>query len=78
MALLAEKTLLQNGVTKKVCVWLLFSALGAAAMIIAVNANTFAGMLAGLFIVHLVFRCSKQRLNLSLFRWEILLQVWVA
>src|SRR4051812_18243262 len=34
---------------------LLFSALGAAAMIIAVNANTFAGMLAGLFIVALGF-----------------------
>ncbi len=34
---------------------LLFSALGAAAMIIAVNANTFAGMLVGLFIVALGF-----------------------
>ncbi len=34
---------------------MLFSALGAAAMIIAVNGNTFAGMLAGLFIVALGF-----------------------
>ena len=34
---------------------LLFSALGAAAMIIAVNANTFTGMLVGLFIVALGF-----------------------
>ncbi len=34
---------------------LLFSALGAAAMIIAVNANTFSGMLVGLFIVALGF-----------------------
>jgi FHS family L-fucose permease-like MFS transporter len=34
---------------------LLFSAIGAAAMIVAVNANTFTGMLVGLFIVALGF-----------------------
>src|SRR6185503_16187853 len=40
---------------KSIVYGLLFSAIGAAAMIIAVNANTFAGMLAGLFIVALGF-----------------------
>ncbi len=34
---------------------MLFSAVGAAAMIVAVNANTFAGMLVGLFVVALGF-----------------------
>ncbi len=43
------------GYKKSIIYGLLFSALGAAAMIIAVNANTFAGMLAGLFIVALGF-----------------------
>lgn len=43
------------GYKKSIVYGLLFSALGAAAMIIAVNANTFAGMLAGLFIVALGF-----------------------
>lgn len=43
------------GYKKSIVYGLLFSALGAIAMIIAVNANTFAGMLAGLFIVALGF-----------------------
>src|SRR5258705_356459 len=43
------------GYKKSIVYGLLFSALGAAAMIIAVNANAFAGMLAGLFIVALGF-----------------------
>jgi len=43
------------GYKKSIVYGLLFSAVGAAAMIIAVNANTFAGMLAGLFIVALGF-----------------------
>lgn len=43
------------GYKKSIVYGLLFSALGAAAMIIAVNADTFAGMLAGLFIVALGF-----------------------
>jgi FHS family L-fucose permease-like MFS transporter len=43
------------GYKKSIVYGLLFSALGAAAMIIAVNANTFVGMLAGLFIVALGF-----------------------
>ena len=43
------------GYKKSIVYGLLFSAIGAAAMIIAVNANTFAGMLAGLFIVALGF-----------------------
>jgi FHS family L-fucose permease-like MFS transporter len=43
------------GYKKSIVYGLLFSALGAAAMIIAVNANTFAGMLMGLFIVALGF-----------------------
>ncbi|MEO5685361.1 MAG: MFS transporter [Chitinophagaceae bacterium] len=43
------------GFKKSIVYGLLFSALGAAAMIIAVNADTFAGMLAGFFIVALGF-----------------------
>jgi len=43
------------GYKKSIVFGLLFSALGAAVMIIAVNANTFAGMLGGLFIVALGF-----------------------
>lgn len=43
------------GYKKSIVYGLLFSALGAVAMIIAVNANTFVGMLAGLFIVALGF-----------------------
>lgn len=43
------------GYKKSIVYGLLFSAVGAAAMIIAVNANTFAGMLVGLFIVALGF-----------------------
>ncbi len=43
------------GYKKSIVYGLLFSAFGAAAMIIAVNANTFTGMLVGLFIVALGF-----------------------
>ncbi|MFC4261597.1 MFS transporter [Ferruginibacter yonginensis] len=43
------------GYKKSIVYGLLFSALGAAAMILAVNLNTFAGMLVGLFIVALGF-----------------------
>ncbi|MDB5230105.1 MAG: glucose transporter, partial [Chitinophagaceae bacterium] len=43
------------GYKKSIVYGLLFSAIGAAAMIIAVNANTFAGMLCGLFVVALGF-----------------------
>src|SRR5678809_1786465 len=43
------------GYKRSIVYGLLFSAIGAAAMIIAVNANTFAGMLAGLFVVALGF-----------------------
>ncbi|MGQ0739411.1 MAG: MFS transporter [Bacteroidota bacterium] len=43
------------GYKKSIIYGLLFSAIGAAAMILAVNANMFAGMLAGLFIVALGF-----------------------
>lgn len=43
------------GYKKSIIYGLLFSALGAIAMIIAVNGNTFAGMLVGLFIVALGF-----------------------
>jgi len=43
------------GYKRSIVYGLLFSAIGAVAMIIAVNANTFAGMLAGLFIVALGF-----------------------
>jgi FHS family L-fucose permease-like MFS transporter len=43
------------GFKKSIIYGLLFSALGAAAMIVAVQANVFAGMLIGLFIVALGF-----------------------
>jgi FHS family L-fucose permease-like MFS transporter len=43
------------GFKKSIIYGLLFSALGAAAMILAVQANAFAGMLSGLFIVALGF-----------------------
>ncbi len=43
------------GYKKSIIYGLLFSALGAAAMILAVNGNTFPGMLLGLFIVALGF-----------------------
>ncbi len=43
------------GYKKSIVYGLLFSALGAIAMIVAVNANTFAGMLFGLFVVALGF-----------------------
>lgn len=43
------------GYKKSIVYGLLFSALGAAAMIVAVNGNTFAGMLVGFFMVALGF-----------------------
>ncbi len=43
------------GYKRSIVYGLLFSALGAAAMILAVNGNSFAGMLVGLFIVALGF-----------------------
>jgi len=43
------------GYKKSIVYGLLFSAIGAAAMILAVNGNSFAGMLIGLFIVALGF-----------------------
>ncbi len=43
------------GYKKSIVYGLLFSAIGAVAMIIAVNSNTFSGMLVGLFIVALGF-----------------------
>ncbi|OSZ81578.1 MFS transporter [Chitinophagaceae bacterium IBVUCB2] len=43
------------GYKKSIVYGLLFSALGAAAMILAVNGNSFSGMLVGLFIVALGF-----------------------
>src|SRR5437868_5937222 len=43
------------GYKKSIVYGLLFSAIGAIAMIIAVNANTFTGMLVGLFVVALGF-----------------------
>jgi MFS transporter, FHS family, L-fucose permease len=43
------------GYKRSIVYGLLFSALGAVAMIIAVNANTFSGMLFGLFVVALGF-----------------------
>ena len=43
------------GYKKSIVYGLLFSAIGAAAMIVAVNANTFTGMLVGFFIVALGF-----------------------
>jgi len=51
------------GYKRSIVYGLLFSALGAAAMIIAVNANTFAGMLAGLFIVALGFSLQQTGAN---------------
>jgi MFS transporter, FHS family, L-fucose permease len=51
------------GYKRSIVYGLLFSALGAAAMIIAVNANTFTGMLVGLFIVALGFSLQQTAAN---------------
>jgi FHS family L-fucose permease-like MFS transporter len=51
------------GYKKSIVYGLLFSAIGAIAMIIAVNANTFAGMLVGLFIVALGFSLQQTAAN---------------
>ncbi|ESU26632.1 glucose/galactose transporter family protein [Flavobacterium limnosediminis JC2902] len=51
------------GYKKSIVFGLLFSALGAGAMIIAVEANLYAGMLAGLFIVALGFSLQQTAAN---------------
>lgn len=51
------------GYKKSIVFGLLFSALGAAAMILAVNGNTFAGMLLGLFVVALGFSLQQVAAN---------------
>ena len=51
------------GYKKSIVYGLLFSALGAVSMIVAVNANTFVGMLAGLFIVALGFSLQQTAAN---------------
>jgi len=51
------------GYKKSIIFGLLFSALGAGAMIIAVEANVYAGMLAGLFIVALGFSLQQTAAN---------------
>src|SRR6187549_662935 len=51
------------GYKRSIVYGLLFSAIGAAAMIVAVNANTFAGMLVGLFIVALGFSLQQTAAN---------------
>jgi FHS family L-fucose permease-like MFS transporter len=51
------------GYKKSIVYGLLFSALGAVAMIIAVNANAFSGMLVGLFIVALGFSLQQTAAN---------------
>jgi FHS family L-fucose permease-like MFS transporter len=51
------------GYKKSIVYGLLFSALGAVSMIVAVNANTFTGMLLGLFIVALGFSLQQTAAN---------------
>ncbi len=51
------------GYKKSIVYGLLFSTLGAVAMIVAVNANTFTGMLLGLFIVALGFSLQQTAAN---------------
>jgi len=51
------------GYKRSIVYGLLFSALGAICMIIAVNANTFTGMLAGLFVVALGFSLQQTAAN---------------
>src|SRR4030095_7182324 len=51
------------GYKKSIVYGLLFSALGAIAMIVAVNANTFTGMLIGLFVVALGFSLQQTAAN---------------
>ena len=51
------------GYKKSIIYGLLFSALGAAAMIVAVEANVYAGMLLGLFIVALGFSLQQTAAN---------------
>ena len=63
------------GYKKSIVYGLLFSALGAVAMIIAVNANTFAGMLVGFFIVALGFSLQQTAAQPFALRLVIRLQV---
>lgn len=59
-----QKDIVGNwGYKKSIIFGLLFSALGAGAMIIAVEANLYAGMLAGLFIVALGFSLQQTAAN---------------
>ncbi len=59
-----SKDLVGNwGYKKSIVYGLLFSALGAAVMIVAVNANSFAGMLFGLFMVALGFALQQTAAN---------------
>lgn len=51
------------GYKKSIVYGLLFSALGAVVMIVAVNANTFTGMLFGLFVVALGFSLQQTSAN---------------
>jgi FHS family L-fucose permease-like MFS transporter len=51
------------GYKRSIVYGLLFSAIGAVAMIVAVNANAFVGMLAGLFIVALGFSLQQTAAN---------------
>lgn len=62
------------GYKKSIVYGLLFSALGALVMIIAVNANAFAGMLAGLFVVALGFSLQQTAAQPLPFCWAILPQ----
>jgi MFS transporter, FHS family, L-fucose permease len=61
---LKGKDLVGNwGYKKSIVYGLLFSAIGAAVMILAVNANSFAGMLFGLFMVALGFALQQTAAN---------------
>lgn len=58
-----KDVVLKWGFKNSIVYGLLFSALGAMIMILAVNANTFAGMLAGLFVVALGFSLQQTAAN---------------
>lgn len=59
----SKDVVLSWGYKRSIVYGLLFSALGAAAMIISVNLNVFAGMLFGLFIVALGFSLQQTSAN---------------
>ncbi|HXS36726.1 MAG TPA: MFS transporter [Flavipsychrobacter sp.] len=62
-SLLRKDVVAQWGYKNSIVYGLLFSAIGAAVMIIAVNANTFPGMLIGLFVVALGFSLQQTAAN---------------